>query len=144
MTARPSGGPPLGLQLAETARAVSRAFDDALTAAGGSRASWLVLMALKNRPTANQREVAEAVGIRGATLTHHLNTMENAGLLTRRRDPANRRVHLVEVTERGEEAFHSMRSAAVTFDQRLHVGLDTDDVERLRDLLTRLHNNATG
>ncbi|RCW46062.1 MarR family transcriptional regulator for hemolysin [Halopolyspora algeriensis] len=136
--------PPLGLQLADTARTISRAFDDALTAAGGSRPTWLVLMALKKQPTANQRQLAAAVGIQGATLTHHLNAMESAGLLTRRRDPANRRVHLVELTEHGENAFHDLRRAAVAFDEQLRSGLDTDDVERLRDLLARLQANVAG
>lgn len=136
--------PPLGLQLADTARTISRAFDDALAAAGGSRPSWLVLMTLKKQPTANQRQLAAAVGIQGATLTHHLNAMESAGLLTRRRDPANRRVHLVELTEHGENTFHALRRAAVAFDQQLRSGLNTDDVERLRDLLARLHTNVAG
>ncbi|MGJ7908154.1 MarR family winged helix-turn-helix transcriptional regulator [Actinopolyspora sp. H202] len=139
----PPSGPPLGLQLAEIARTVSRAFDEALSTAGGSRPSWLILMTLKNRPTANQRELAAAVGIRGATLTHHLDAMETDGLLTRRRDPHNRRVHLVELTEHGEEAFHGMRAAAVAFDQRLRTGLDTEEVDRLRELLTRLRDNVT-
>jgi MarR family transcriptional regulator for hemolysin len=142
MTTRPAGAP-LGLQLAGTARAVSRAFDDALTAAGGSRPTWLVLMSLKRRPTANQRELAAAVNIQGATLTHHLNAMESAGLLTRRRDPTNRRVHLVELTEQGENAFHRMRRTAAAFDEQLRAGLDADDVAHLQALLTRLHANVT-
>ncbi|HEY2173633.1 MAG TPA: MarR family transcriptional regulator, partial [Mycobacteriales bacterium] len=97
--------PPLGLELARTAKVVSRAFDDALTRAGGSQPVWLVLISLKSRQLANQRELAEAVGIQGATLTHHLNAMESAGLVTRRRDPDNRRVHLVELTAAGDALF---------------------------------------
>lgn len=140
----PPGGPPLGLRLANTAKAVSQAFDDALAAAGGSRPSWLVLMSLKARPAANQRELAAAVGIQGATLTQHLNTMENDGLLTRRRDPNNRRVHLVELTEKGESAFFQMRQAAVAFDRQLRTGLADDDVATLERLLARLHDNVAG
>lgn len=134
---------PIGLHLASTARAVSRAFDTALTAAGGSRPTWLVLMSLKARPVANQRELAAAVGIQSATLTHHLNAMETDGLLTRRRDPTNRRVHLVELTEEGEAAFHRLRDAAVAHDRRLHAGLEAADVDQLRGLLDRLRSNVT-
>lgn len=138
----PPVGPPLGSKLANTAKTVSQAFDDALAAVGGSRPSWLVLMSLKSWPVANQRELAAAVGIQGATLTQHLNTMENDGLLTRRRDPTNRRVHLVELTERGEAAFRRMREAAVAFDHRLRTGLDEDDLAHLGRLLDRLHANV--
>jgi DNA-binding transcriptional ArsR family regulator len=54
-----------------------------------------VLLNLKTGRVANQRELAEAVGLREATLTHHLNAMEKAGLVTRRRDEINRRIHVV-------------------------------------------------
>jgi MarR family transcriptional regulator, transcriptional regulator for hemolysin len=134
---------PIGLNLARTARSVSRAFDDALAQAGGSVPRWLVLISLKSQPMRNQRELAEAVGIREATLTHHLNSMDEEGLITRRRDPANRRVHLVELTEAGEAAFQRMRGAATAFDQRLRSGLSGDDVAQLETLLGRLAANVT-
>src|SRR5579863_6534089 len=92
---------PLGLRLTRVSRVVSRAFDETLTQASGSLPVWLVMIALKSRPAASQRELAETVGIQGATLTHHLNAMESAGLVTRRRDPRNRRLHLVELTPEG-------------------------------------------
>jgi MarR family transcriptional regulator for hemolysin len=136
--------PPIGLQLTRTARSVSRAFDDALAAAGGSLPVWLVLLALKSQPPGNQRDLAEAVGIREATLTHHLNAMDARGLVTRRRDPANRRMHLVELTEAGEAAFLRLRDAASAFDQRLRRGLSDRDVDDLGELLGRLEHNVGG
>ncbi len=135
--------PPIGLQLSRSARSVSRAFDDALARAGGSLPVWLVLISLKSQRLRNQRELAEAVGIREATLTHHLNAMDTQGLLTRRRDPANRRMHMVELTEAGEAAFLRLRSAAVAFDQRLRRGVSNEEVGVLEDLLRRLEGNIT-
>ncbi len=134
--------PPIGLELTGCARVVSRAFDDALAAADGSRATWLVLMSLKSRRMASQRDLAAAVGIQGATLTHHLDSMEAAGLLTRRRDPSNRRVHIVEVTDAGDAAFFRLRDVAVSFDRRLRSGLSADEVAELRSLLGRLADNV--
>jgi MarR family transcriptional regulator for hemolysin len=121
---------------------VSRAFDDALAQAGGSVPVWLVLISLKSQQVRNQRELAEAVGIREATLTHHLNAMDEQGLITRRRDPANRRVHQVELTEAGEDAFQRLRGAAAAFDQRLRAGLSGDEVSQLEALLGRLAANV--
>ena len=138
---RPSR-PPIGLHLARAARSVSRAFDDALAQAGGSVPVWLVLISLKSQQVRNQRELAEAVGIREATLTHHLNSMDEQGLITRRRDPANRRVHLVELTEAGEATFQRLRGAATAFDQRLRAGLSGDEVSQLEALLGRLAANV--
>ena len=96
---------PIGLELARAARTVSRAFDDALAGAGGSLPVWLVLLNLKTRQVSSQRELAEAVGVREATLTHHLNAMDAQGLVTRTRDPANRRTHIVELTRPARRPF---------------------------------------
>jgi MarR family transcriptional regulator for hemolysin len=131
------------MELAGVARDVGRAFDAALARAGGSRPMWLVLLSLKSRPTANQRELAAAVGIQDATLTHHLNGMEADGLLTRRRDPANRRVHLVELTEAGDAAFRRLRTVAQHYDTRLRTGFSDTELDTLRGLLGRLRDNVT-
>jgi MarR family transcriptional regulator, transcriptional regulator for hemolysin len=138
----PPARPPIGLQLAQAAKPVSRAFGDALARAGGSLPVWLVLISLKNQPLASQRQIAAAVGVQGATLTHHLNAMEIAGLLTRRRDPGNRRVHLVELTAEGDALFLRLRDAAMAFDQRLRAGLSDEDLGQLEALLARLRANV--
>lgn len=133
---------PIGLALARAARLVSRAFDEALAAAGGSLPVWLVLLNVKAGAVANQRTLAEAVGVREATLTHHLNAMEADGLLTRRRHETNRRIHVVELTAAGEAAFVRLREAAVAFDGRLRRGLSAEDTATLAELLRRLTANV--
>lgn len=133
--------PPIGLLLTNTARTVSRAFDDALASVGGSAPVWQILISIKSRQLGNQRELAEAVGIQGATLTHHLNAMESGGLLTRRRDPANRRVHMVELTEEGERLFHRLREVAVAFDTRLRTGLSEEQTASFEEILIQLAQN---
>jgi MarR family transcriptional regulator for hemolysin len=134
--------PPIGLALSRAGRAVSRAFDRRLAEAGGSLPVWLILLALKTRAVRSQSELAEAVGIRGATLSHHLDGMEADGLVTRRRDPASRRTSLVELTEAGTALFLRLREAAVAHDRRLRTGLSDADVAHLADLLDRLTANV--
>jgi MarR family transcriptional regulator, transcriptional regulator for hemolysin len=133
---------PIGLRLNQAARAVGRAFDEALAEAGGSLPVWLILLNLKIRRPGTQRELAEAVGIREATLTHHLNAMDTAGLIARTRDAANRRIQLVTLTEEGEAAFLRLREAAVAFDERLRAGIAESELTTLTTLLTRLAANV--
>jgi MarR family transcriptional regulator for hemolysin len=128
--------------LARTAKSVSRAFDDALAAAGGSLPMWLIMISLKTQSLGNQRELADAIGIRGATLTHHLNAMEADGLVTRQRDPANRRIHQVALTQRGETLFGRLAGAATEHDRRLRAGLSKEDIATLERLLHRLQSNV--
>jgi MarR family transcriptional regulator, transcriptional regulator for hemolysin len=133
---------PLGLELANAAKRVSAAFDAALAVAGGSRPVWLILLTIKARAIANQQEIADAVGVRGATLTYHLKAMEADGLLTRRREEHNLRAHVVELTEAGDQAFHAMRAAAMMLDLRRRTGLTDKDVDQLRSVLRVLSDNV--
>jgi MarR family transcriptional regulator for hemolysin len=134
---------PIGRQVARTAKLLSRAFEQELALAGGSLPTWLILLSLKSGSWRTQRELAEALGIEGPTLTYHLAGLERAGLVRRARDPDNRRVQRVDLTDAGDAAFHRLRSAAVSFDQRLRSGLDDGDVQQLRDLLARLVSNVS-
>ena len=68
--------------------------------------------------------------------------MEADGLLTRRRDPDNRRVHLVELTETGEAAFARLRDAALAFDRRLRHGIAATELAGFEDVLSRLAANV--
>jgi MarR family transcriptional regulator for hemolysin len=133
---------PIGLQLARTAKVVSRAFDDALVRVGGSLPTWLVLVSLTTRRHGAQRELAEAVGVEGPTLTHHLNRMEAAGLITRTRDPTNRRVHQVELTEAGQATFERLLGAVTAFDQQLRRGLTKNELDTISGILGRLRANT--
>jgi len=133
---------PIGLRLAQASRTVERAFDAALAEAEGSLPVWLILLNLKVRPPANQRELAAAVGITGATLTHHLNAMDAQGLVQRTRDNANRRVQVVTLTEAGEAAFERLRAAAIAFDARLRAGFTDADLASLDAQLHHLAANA--
>jgi MarR family transcriptional regulator for hemolysin len=138
----PPGSLPIGLHLNQAARIVGQAFDDALTLAGGSLPIWLVLVNLKSGRPANQRALAAAVGIREATLTHHLNGMEQQGLITRVRDTANRRIHVVGLTASGEQLFRQLRKAALGFDERLNRGVSAVDRRHLAGLLDQLVANV--
>lgn len=136
--------PPIGVVLANTAKTINRAFDATLAASGGTAPIWLILISLKNNPQANQREIAAAVGIQGATLTHHLNAMEDDGLITRSREPGNRRVHQVRLTQQGEELFGQLAAAAHAYDRRLRAGFSGDELDVLEKLLGRMRDNVAG
>ena len=132
----------IGALVARAAKELNRAFDDALRAAGGSTPTWQVLSALHAGPHRTQRDLAQAVGVRQPTLTHHLDALERAGLVVRERGEDNRRVQRVTATEAGEQLFLRLRRAAAAFDGRLRAGLSDAEVAELRRLLGQLTENA--
>src|ERR1700729_4455945 len=100
MSSRPAS-PPIGLKLTRTSRAVTQAFERAMAAAGGSVSTWQVLLLVRSAKWDTQSELADELGITGATLTHHLNALERKGLVRRWREDSNRRGQPVELTEAG-------------------------------------------
>src|SRR3954452_25304824 len=133
---------PIGLLVSATAKVLSREFDAALAAVGGSRPTWLVLLSLKAAGHRTQGALAEAVDIRQPTLSHHLDGLERDGLVRRERTADNRRGPRVTVTKAGEALFLRLRRAAGAFDGRLRAGLDDREVAELRRLLAQLSENA--
>ncbi|MEJ2817904.1 MarR family winged helix-turn-helix transcriptional regulator [Caulobacter sp. CCG-8] len=134
----PLSAPPIGFVLSQVSKAVARAFDDAMTEAGGSLSTWLVLRSLMPGGHQPQSELAQAVGVQGPTLTHHLNGLEAQGLITRTRDAADRRAHQVALTPEGRARFLQLRQTAERFDARLRGDLTGAEVDLLRGLLLRL------
>jgi MarR family transcriptional regulator, transcriptional regulator for hemolysin len=136
-------GPPIGLLLATTSKAVGRAFNDTLAAHSGSIPIWLILNALKNEPRRTQLELARAVGIEGPTMTRHLDGLEQAGLVERRRDSVDRRAVQVQLTRAGHTLHGRLLKAVIAFNRQLRTGLSSDDADTLRRLLGQLQENVT-
>ena len=69
--------------------------------------------------------------------------MESAGLVTRRRDPGNRRAQLVELTGAGDALFFRLKDAVTAFDQRLRSGIPAPEAAQLERYLDRLRDYVT-
>ncbi len=135
---QPPVSPPIGLRLGRTARVVTQAFERAMAQAGGSASTWQVLLLVRSKKWGTQSELAQAMGVTGATLTHHLNALEDQGLVRRWRERANRRVQNAELTDAGVRLFDRLREVAVRHDARLRSQLSDEETENLAELLDRL------
>lgn len=133
---------PVGLDLVRAAKTVSRAFEARLVEAGWTLPVWLVLLSVKAQATADQSGLAKSMGIEGATLTHHLNRLETDGVLTRTRDPENRRRHRVALTQKGEALFLRLRESAIAFDRQLRAGIPDEDLQVFTAVLARFRGNV--
>src|SRR5262245_28397440 len=142
MSSMRPNGPPLGLLLATTSKAVGRSFNSALAERGGSIPIWLILNALKSEPRRSQLDLARAVGIEGPTLTRHLDGMEQAGIVQRQRGTPDPRAVQVELTRAGQALHSRLLTAVISFNQQLRTGLSAKDEETLRRTLHQLQDNV--
>jgi MarR family transcriptional regulator for hemolysin len=134
--------PPIGLHLAQSAKQVGRAFNDALAIAGGSLPTWRILSALAHGAGTSQNDLAREVGIEGPTLTRHLDVLEAEGLVRRVTHPDDRRAVRVETTPAGNELHRRLLGIAREFDARLRRGIPPADLAHLRTTLAAILRNA--
>jgi MarR family transcriptional regulator, transcriptional regulator for hemolysin len=136
------GGDLLGRRVHALQREALRSFRAALAEAGAPPSTWLVLHELRHRPEMVQRDLADALGIGGSTLTAQLDRLEAEGLVERRGDPADRRVALVRLTPAGRELHARLYAVAERADAAMVAGLDPGEVETFRTLLERMLENV--
>jgi DNA-binding MarR family transcriptional regulator len=95
---------PLGKLLPWTGAALSRYYQRSVAEHGLTQTSIGVLGVLAHAEAAvSHRELAAHLGVTPATLTPVIDALEAAGDLARERDPADRRVVRLTITERGRE-----------------------------------------
>lgn len=99
---------------------------------------FVVLDTLAGHEVDSQRELAERLGINRTIMVRLVDRLEDAGYVTRTRNPANRRSYLLSVTAAGRTAAGRMREAVSERDARLTSGLGRRERQRLDRLLSRL------
>jgi len=105
----------------------------------GLRPHHLVaLTVLEEHGEQTQGNLAGAVKIDPTNLVGLLNELESAGLLLRRRDPADRRRHIVGLTDEGHATLADVRRALADAEDRLLAPLDAAEREQLSTLLQRV------
>jgi DNA-binding MarR family transcriptional regulator len=127
--------------LAKLGREATRQFVDALKPTDVTPPQLTALYLLRERPV-SQQVLSEAIGVDPSKLVGLLNELEDAGLVVRRRHPADRRRHIVEISERGRKRVAAAERAAEVVEERLLAGLDAGDRERLRGLLGHIVGNT--
>jgi DNA-binding MarR family transcriptional regulator len=116
--------------------AVVRAYRPLLADIGLTYPQYLVMLVLWQDGPSVVTHIAERLDLAPNAISPMLERLEKQGLLGRQRDPNDRRVVHVELTEKGREA-HEAASLA-QYDVVCQTHLAPDDVDRLRDELRAL------
>jgi len=97
-----------------------------------------ILIALDERSHETQGAIADALGYDRGQLVGLLDELEDRGLLERRRDPEDRRRHLVSLTTEGKRTLRRLRTLAQEIEDSFFADLSGDERATLHALLLRL------
>lgn len=85
-----------------------------------------------------QKTIKEVFGLDASNVVGLLNELEEKGLTVRRRSPADRRQHIVELTDKGIGVLDSTYERLATVEDDLLHPLTMDERQQLHHLLLRV------
>lgn len=125
--------------LHSSARAWRLAMDRRLKHLGVSQASWMTIaMAAKAQLPLSQSDLAEHLGVEGATMVSMIDRLVKAGLVLREPSQQDRRVKRVVLTTAGKRMFETVKSEAAALRKLLLAGIDPKQLESATELLEQL------
>ncbi len=128
----------LGWTLGTLNRAYLRAAECAVSGVPGGGRGYLVLATAGRGEAMSQLALAQHLGVDRTVMTYLLDGLEQAGLVERRPDPADRRARRVAITDPGNSLLTEVRARLHDVEEEVLAPLDEPDRTTLRTLLQRL------
>lgn len=132
-----------GFVLHETARLLSKRFDQQARRFGLTRAQCAALVFLSRNEGINQTGLAELLEMEPISLARLIDRMEQAGWVERRADPGDRRARLLFMTAKAKPVFDKILLVGQETRTEALAGMSDVDRDRLIDLLLQVRANLT-
>ncbi|MDW8802156.1 MarR family transcriptional regulator [Clostridium sp. A1-XYC3] len=100
-----------------------------------------MLYALHRKNGQSQRELAEKLKIKPATITVMLSRMEKAGLVERKQDPDDQRISRVYLTDQGQEVWREVSEVVKIINNDCFNNFTSEEQILLRRLLMQVRDN---
>jgi MarR family transcriptional regulator, transcriptional regulator for hemolysin len=125
--------------LHNTSRAWRQALDRRIKYLGVSQASWMTIaVAAKAAEPLSQSELADRLGVEGATMVAMVDRLVKAGFVEREPSTTDRRIKRIVLTKSGDVLFDKVRAEAAAFREELLVNTDAKKLLLATELLEDL------
>jgi len=129
-------------EVAETARLIRREANKRAAVLGATKAQWRVLARLhRSGGGLRQIELAEALDVEPITLCRMIDRLEEAGLVERRRDAADRRAWRIHLTKEAAPVLAKLEAMGMAFNADILAGISDSDREAAGRVLARIRHN---
>lgn len=119
------------------ARAMRRRFESAVEPLGLRARHLVALTHLKDHGPSPQQALIEVLGLDASNLVALLNELEDANLILRSRDRADRRRGIIELSLEGERMLLEVDRALEAVDDEILIALSSEERSTLNELLAR-------
>jgi MarR family transcriptional regulator, transcriptional regulator for hemolysin len=125
--------------LHSTSRSWKQAVDRRLKYLGVSQASWMTIaIAAKAESPLSQSELADRLGVEGATMVAMVDRLVKAGLVAREASSTDRRIKRVVLTPAGVAVYEKVKTEADTLRKQLLAKMDSKKLQAATELLDSL------
>jgi DNA-binding MarR family transcriptional regulator len=132
------------LLMIKLGRITMHRFTEALEPFGIRPRHVAALIELRDRGELTQQSLCGQLHLDPTNLVAILNDLEKKGYATRRRDPDDRRRHLVEVSRKGLAVIEKVSEVMDGVEADLLDGLEPEDRDQLEGLLTSIWERSGG
>lgn len=133
----------IGYLMSDTSRLMRRAFDDGVRSVGVTGPQARLLLYMARVEGENQGHYADQLDVEPITLCRMVDRMEEAGLLERRRDPADRRAWRIHLTERSRSIHAELRICVDRMVEAMLSDIAPQDRDAFACTLTTIRGNLT-
>ena len=130
-----------GFLISDVSRLMRRRFVERARQIGVTRAQWRTLTTLVRHEGINQGGLADLLEVEPITLCRMIDRLEEAGLVERRRDPADRRAWLIFLTAKAHPLLAQLRGLADGMIEDALQGLDDERRAALMETLGAIRTN---
>lgn len=133
----------LGFLISDVSRLMRRRFDERARQIGVTRAQWRTLVTLSRHEGINQGGLADLLEVEPITLCRMVDRLEEAALVERRRDPADRRAWQIFLTPKALPLLDQLRGLGDALIERALDGLSPARRTELIDTLNVIRTNIS-
>lgn len=135
--------PSMGAAMGRVHRLWRAAINQAVGDLGITEARWSVMLHLaKVGEGCTQQVLADELAIEMPSLTRTLNQLQEQGLIERRRDPSDRRVHALWFTPAGHQRVADMRVHVEQVRKKIYAGLSDAQLDAFAEVLLGMEANV--
>lgn len=133
----------IGFLIHDTARLFRRELNERMRHSGVTALQWRLLAYLARNEGTNQVKLAEFLEVEPITLSRMIDRLADAGMLSRRRDPDDRRAWRLYLEEQSLPLIVELRAASAKLTEAAQEGLTTEEREQLASLVERMRQNLS-